>query len=50
MIKFFVSFVKQTNKNYISKMSFLTNAVNAFLHNKYDMFLFVNDKIDSKAK
>lgn len=41
LIKFFVGFVKQTNKHYISKVSFLTNAVNAYLHNKYDMHLFI---------
>ena len=43
LIKFFVSFVKQTNKQYISKVSFLTNAVNAYLHKKYDMQLFIGD-------
>ena len=42
LIKFFVAFLKQTNKPYISKVSFLTNAVNAFLHKKYDLHLFVD--------
>ncbi|CDW84265.1 UNKNOWN [Stylonychia lemnae] len=41
LIKFFVSFVNQTNKQYISKVSFLTNSVSACLHNKYDLNLFV---------
>ena len=41
LIKFFVGFVKQTSKPCISKMSFLTNAVNAYLYNKYEMHLFI---------
>jgi hypothetical protein len=41
LIKFFVAFVKQTNKHYISKVSFLTNSVNAYLHGKYEFNLFV---------
>lgn len=41
LIKFFVGFVKQTNKYYISKVSFLTNAINAYLHDKYDFHIFV---------
>eukprot|EP00347_Sterkiella_histriomuscorum_P017597 403348731 len=48
LIKFFVSFINQTSKQYISKVSFLTNTVSACLHNKYDLSIFTQN-IDLKA-
>ena len=41
LIKFFVAFIKQTNKTYISKVSFLTNAVNAYMQSKFDMHCLI---------
>jgi len=48
LIRFFVAFQKQTGKDRMSKLSFVTNAISAHLNGKYDMGLFVEGSLMRK--